>query len=262
MNNFVQRGDTITVLAPYDVTSGGGVKVGGKFGIAAYTAVSGAQLDINVTGVYDLAKDTSTFTDGDSVYWDDSGKKATSTSSSNTLIGSACLTTPSGTAALGGVSGDATVRVRLNAMAVGSISSANIDASIAQTGTTNLSAANIIAMGAAPISVIAAPGAGKAVIVEGVLFEITTTSTQFTGGAAVHFYYHGGTTDAVTSSIPAATVTAVAGTSNTLLGPAVATNGTVVPANTGVDITTVGSAAFAAGTGTAKVFVKYRVITL
>lgn len=127
--------------------------------------------------------------------------------------------------------------------------------------TVALTAAQIIAMEATPVSVIAAPGAGLAIVVDSILFEMTTTSTQFTGGGAVSFVYHGGSVAVHAGSIPATVVTTTAGTSYTVLGPAVATNGTTVPANTGVDITNA-TAPFAAGTGTAKVRIRYHIITL
>ena len=40
MKNFIQPGDSLTVSAPYAVTSGQGVLVGALFGIAAYDAAA------------------------------------------------------------------------------------------------------------------------------------------------------------------------------------------------------------------------------
>jgi predicted RecA/RadA family phage recombinase len=114
MQNYVHKGETLTVVAPYAVKSGGGVKVGNLFGVAAYDAALNASLEIAAMGVFDLAKDTSTFTSGDAVYWDDTNKVATSTSAGNLVIGTAELAQANGVAAPGGASGDATVRVRLN----------------------------------------------------------------------------------------------------------------------------------------------------
>ena len=37
MTNFVKSGDNLTLVAPYDVLSGGGFKVGNLFGVAAHT---------------------------------------------------------------------------------------------------------------------------------------------------------------------------------------------------------------------------------
>jgi predicted RecA/RadA family phage recombinase len=114
MKSYVHRGETLTVAAPYATTSDSGVKVGNLFGIAVFDAAQGASLEIVAEGVFDIAKDTSTFASGDAVYWDDTNKVATSTSAGNLVIGTAELAQASGTAAPGGVSGDATVRVRLN----------------------------------------------------------------------------------------------------------------------------------------------------
>jgi predicted RecA/RadA family phage recombinase len=117
MQNFIQRGETVALTAPYAVASGAGALVGNIFGVAADTVASGVVGQFALTGVIDLAKDTSTFADGDNVYWDNSAKKATSTALANTRIGAAALVQPDATSALGGASGDATVRVRLNGTA-------------------------------------------------------------------------------------------------------------------------------------------------
>ncbi len=87
MINFIKSGDNLTLAAPYDVLSGGGLKVGNVFGVAAFDALSGTNVECEVEGVYDLAKDASTFAQGDLAYWDDTVKKVTSTVGSNLLIG-------------------------------------------------------------------------------------------------------------------------------------------------------------------------------
>ena len=87
MINFIKSGDSLTLAAPYDVLSGGGLKVGNVFGVAANDTLSGAEVQCEVEGVYDLAKDASTFAQGDLAYWDDTAKRVTSTVGSNILIG-------------------------------------------------------------------------------------------------------------------------------------------------------------------------------
>jgi predicted RecA/RadA family phage recombinase len=117
MQNYVQQGKTITVVAPYNVTSGGGVLVAGTgyvFGVAVNTQNQNDSMELVVEGVFDLAKDASTFANGDYVYWDNTNKVATSTATGNKKIGVALLSQASGVNAPGGNSGDATVRVRLN----------------------------------------------------------------------------------------------------------------------------------------------------
>ncbi|HEV7658827.1 MAG TPA: DUF2190 family protein [Allosphingosinicella sp.] len=107
--NFVQPGETLPLTAPYDVVSGGGMLVGALFAVALNTALSGAAVEGRTVGVFDLAKTASnTFTQGAKVYWDNTAKTVTSTSSGNTLIGVA-------TQAAAGA--DATARVRLGIVA-------------------------------------------------------------------------------------------------------------------------------------------------
>ena len=87
MINFIKSGDNLVLTAPYDVLSGGGFKVGNVFGVAANDTLFGADVQCEIEGVYDLAKDASTFAQGDLAYWDDTAKKVTSTVASNLLIG-------------------------------------------------------------------------------------------------------------------------------------------------------------------------------
>ena len=119
MINFVHKGHTLTFTAPYNVNGGAGFQVGTIFAVAGYTALSGTLVEGDVVGVFDIAKDASTFTESASVYWDNVNMVATSnvstTNGLNMLIGVASLVQTSGTNALGGLTGDATVRVRLNA---------------------------------------------------------------------------------------------------------------------------------------------------
>ena len=106
MKNYVQKGDTLTIPAPYAVVSGGGVKAGSIFGIAAGAAEEAAEVDISTVGVFDLVKvAANSFTLGAAVYFDDTAKLATSTASGNTKIGVCVEAAAADTAA---------VRVRLN----------------------------------------------------------------------------------------------------------------------------------------------------
>ena len=89
MKNFVHRGEVLSLTAPYDVLSGAGFKVGNIFAVASGDAVSGTAVEGQVKGVIRIVKDASVFAQGDLVYWDDTAKKATSTVSSNLLIGNA-----------------------------------------------------------------------------------------------------------------------------------------------------------------------------
>lgn len=108
MKNFIQPGEALTLIAPYDVASGGGFLVGSIFAVASIAAVNGAEVVGRTVGVFDLAKATGAVTQGAKLYWDNTNKVLTTTASGNTQIG---------TAVRAAASGDATARVRLGIVA-------------------------------------------------------------------------------------------------------------------------------------------------
>ncbi|MFC6689721.1 DUF2190 family protein, partial [Jhaorihella thermophila] len=88
MKNYVQPGNTITLTAPYAVTSGDGLLVGSIFGIAAGDAANAETVEVALTGVFDLKKVASqAWSAGDKIYWDNTNREATKTATANTLIG-------------------------------------------------------------------------------------------------------------------------------------------------------------------------------
>lgn len=104
MQNAIQRGDVVDLVAPYAVTSGAGVLVGSIFGLATSAAASGATVPAQLVGVhYITALATDAFTQGAAVYWDNTNKRCTITASGNTKIGVATVASTA-----------ATVAVRLN----------------------------------------------------------------------------------------------------------------------------------------------------
>ncbi|MBK5911461.1 hypothetical protein CCR85_08150 [Rhodothalassium salexigens] len=108
MKNYIQPGATLTLTAPYAVTSGDGLLVGAIFGVAAGDAASGATVEAALTGVFDLTKiGSQAWTAGAKVYWDDTNKRCTTVATDNTLIGVAVD-------AVAGGAGATIGRVRLN----------------------------------------------------------------------------------------------------------------------------------------------------
>jgi predicted RecA/RadA family phage recombinase len=106
MKNYVQPGNTLTLAAPYQVAAGAGLLVGTIFGVANCDAANGSPVEADIVGVFDLAKATGeAWSQGGAIYWDNTAKKCTTTSSGNKLIGAA---------ALAALSGDTIGRVRLN----------------------------------------------------------------------------------------------------------------------------------------------------
>lgn len=128
--------------------------------------------------------------------------------------------------------------------------------------TVALTAANLIAMYATPVEIVPAV-AGKAIIVDSVDFDITRTSTAFTGGGAVAVQYNStanGAGTATTATIAATVVTGAAGRTITARIPVVQSDiATASITSIGLYISNA-TGAFAAGTGTANVKVTYHLV--
>ena len=129
----------------------------------------------------------------------------------------------------------------------------------------SLTAANIKGMYAAPVQILAAPGAGLAIVVSQILVELVTTATQFANGGIVGFQYDSTANLAGTlvhaGSIPASVVNAAAGTTLTGLWASSGSNGLTIPSNKGIYISNQ-TGAFITGTGTGTVWIEYSILTL
>ncbi|RZJ81099.1 MAG: DUF2190 family protein [Brevundimonas sp.] len=82
-------GSVLDVTAPSGgVTSGVGVKIGALLGIPVTSNAAGDVVAVHTTGVFDHAKTTGeAWTVGATLYWDDTNKRFTTTSSGNTKAG-------------------------------------------------------------------------------------------------------------------------------------------------------------------------------
>jgi hypothetical protein len=141
------------------------------------------------------------------------------------------------------------------------IGSAALNPLVLQVATVQLTAAQLIAMKTTPVSVLPAPGAGKVLIIDAISFQFKNGGTQFTGGGAISFQYHGTAITPHTGTVAAAVVQAAAADVQ-YLGPNTSAAIDLQTAiNLGLDITNA-TAAFAAGNGTAIVTVWYSVLSL
>ena len=69
MKNYIQPGKTITLPAPYAVSSGDGLLVGAIFGVASANSAIGETVEASLVGVFDLKKAASqAWAVGDKVY--------------------------------------------------------------------------------------------------------------------------------------------------------------------------------------------------
>lgn len=90
MRNYIQPGNVLEVPAPANVSSGDGVLVGTLFGVAAFSALQGDTVSVQVVGVFELPKlDAQAWTVGAAIYWDATNKRCTTVATDNTLIGKA-----------------------------------------------------------------------------------------------------------------------------------------------------------------------------
>lgn len=86
----ISSGDRLTVTSPSGgTTSGAGVLIGTNlFGVAETTSLAGDTVAVQVEGEFTLPSDTGTaYAVGDSLYWDNTNKRVTKTSASNTKVG-------------------------------------------------------------------------------------------------------------------------------------------------------------------------------
>ena len=170
MQNYVKSGKVITLTAPRALSSGDGFLVGSFFAVANSDAASGAEVEGDLVGVFTLPKTSALqINQGDPVYWDDTLHVVNKTSS-NTLIG-VCETTAANPSA--------TCRVRLN----GGYYPA-LDASVLRSVDVTLTTAQVKALFATPVTVVAAPGAGLANVLHSVVAFLDFNTAAYDGIAA------------------------------------------------------------------------------
>lgn len=140
----------------------------------------------------------------------------------------------------------------------GAVLAADLAEGLSRSVQVALTSANILAMNATPVSLIAAPGSGKMIIVEDILLKMTTTATAYANGGAVEFRYTNGSGAKVTADIAAAIITAGAGTTYTKVAGIEAS---MVPVINAAIVITNATAAFITGTGSGVLTIKYRIVT-
>jgi predicted RecA/RadA family phage recombinase len=105
--NYSQPGEVLTLTAPaLGVVSGTPYKIGSLVVVALSSVAATLPFSAMTTGIATVPKATgATWSEGQKLYWDDTAKKFTPTSTSNTL---------SGVATAAAASGDTTGVIRLD----------------------------------------------------------------------------------------------------------------------------------------------------
>jgi len=120
----------------------------------------------------------------------------------------------------------------------------------------SLSSANLLAMYATPITVIAAPGAGKAIKLKSCVAIFDSTATTYANGGVIYLSYN--STTPITNNVAATFLTA--GDKVYGLNPLAAAGGINMLVNTALTITN-DTAAFITGTGVARLLIEYEIVT-
>lgn len=94
MKNFIQPGNTVSLIAPSGgVVSGNGYLIGALFVVALHSAAAGAAFEGVTEGCFTLAAEGAgsgqAIAQGALVYWDNTEKRCTATATNNTKIGCA-----------------------------------------------------------------------------------------------------------------------------------------------------------------------------
>lgn len=120
----------------------------------------------------------------------------------------------------------------------------------------SLTSANLLAMYATPVVVIAAPGAGKAIKLKSCVAIFDSTATTYANGGVIYLSYNN--TTPITNNVAATFLTA--GDKVYGLNPLAAAGGINMLVNTALTITN-DTAAFITGTGVARLLIEYEIVT-
>jgi len=99
MQNFIQKGSTLSLAVAAAVQAGQAVLVGKIFGVAVANVAAGASGEFQTEGVFDLpALGTDTAAQGAILYWDAANSRLTTTAAGNTRVGVAVVAKVAGAA--------------------------------------------------------------------------------------------------------------------------------------------------------------------
>lgn len=141
---------------------------------------------------------------------------------------------------------------------------AKLDTSVLQSATVALTAAQIKALYDTPVQLVAAPGAGKMIVIDSINWDITFVSAQYTAGGVLAAQYGNtvhGAGPAASASIAAATLNAVAASTELSQGGVALNVAKTAASNVAVYLSNL-TADFATGDSTASLTVRYHIVTL
>ena len=134
---------------------------------------------------------------------------------------------------------------------------------VVKSATISISSAQLKAINTTPQTLVAAPGSGKAISVDEIVYSYTYGGTAYTGGNTLIPIYAGGTTNLFgTDANSIITQAKMQGTTSFIVRRIASTSAVPIDilSNTAVNLYSSGN--YATGNGTLKVFIRYRILTL
>ncbi|XYJ11808.1 DUF2190 family protein [Telluria sp. B2] len=108
MQNFIQKGGTLSLAVAAAISAGQAMLVGKIFGVAVSNVAAGESGEFQTYGVFELpALSTDTAAQGAILYWDSTNKRLTTTATGNTRVGVAVEAKTAGAA---------TVQIKIDAV--------------------------------------------------------------------------------------------------------------------------------------------------
>lgn len=133
---------------------------------------------------------------------------------------------------------------------------------IIRTSTVTLSSADILALNTTPKELLPAPGVGKVLILDQIVYSYTYGTTQYTGGGIIRPVWRGGTTAVWGTGVTGELAVALMQAASSYIGIRCQSAVSIAQLeNTAIDLYAA-TGDFATGDGTLKVFIKYRILTL
>jgi len=156
------------------------------------------------------------------------------------------------------MSGDTTIdNTGAVTIGAGKITVAKAASALVAEATVNLTAAQIKALHATPIQLVAAPGSGKYVVVDEIRWKMTFVTTRYTGANNAEFRYTDGSGAKVSADLASATIDDTASNLRVIKGLVTE----LTPVDNAAVVIAVPVADPAAGDGTAQIVVRYHVVT-
>lgn len=92
------------------------------------------------------------------------------------------------------------------------IAASKLATDVVQTTSVTVATGSVLTLNATPVQLVAAPGAGKAIIIDGIVAKLVFNSIAYTGSNALEFRYTDGSGAKVTADIAASFINSASGT--------------------------------------------------